>query len=122
MTTPTRPSPRTIPVTSDDLFWAVAGAGADTCPWYDVFGFDEAARTIHVDILTDLDSEDPVEVKRATLTVTDLRRAIDGLAAQYPNAIGGYIADECRDGDPDLDAEMADAVIQYAVLGNLVYG
>jgi hypothetical protein len=120
----TTPSPRTIEVKSETLFDAVWGACPNVWSWYHGFSVDEGARTLTVVMETgEWNDEKNIPVgKRATLTVTDLRRAIDALAAKYPNAIGGDIADECRSSDPDLDSSMADAVIQYAVLGDIVFG
>lgn len=118
----TTPSPRTIAVTSGDLFTAVAEAGAEWYEWYHSYVIDDEAGTLTVAIDTGEGDYDAPTLRRCRLKAADMRRAIDALAAKYPDAVGGDIAAECRSGDPDIDCEMADAVIQFAVLGDIVWG
>jgi hypothetical protein len=105
-------------VSAKTLFWGVAGASADHWSWYHRFDCDWEAYTI-----TTTMENGQGDVVTKTLTVDDLRRAIDVLVDSYPNAVGGEIAYFCRsDEDFDFDAGLADAVLQQAVLGDIVFG
>lgn len=109
-------SPRTIACKSQVLFDAISGAGAETWPWYFGFAIDEDKRTLDIEI-----DNGKGGTVRKTLTVTDLRRAIDEIVARWPESIGGYLRRECAGGDPDLDVIDADAIIQVALLGDVVF-
>jgi hypothetical protein len=105
-----------VNLTDDDLFLAVWGSGASSYPWYSRWDVDEDARKLGV--LIDLDGER----ESATLTVGTLRRSIEGVIEKYPDSAVSHVDWADEECDSDVDADIADQIVQYAVLGDVVFG
>jgi len=107
-----------INLTDRALFEGITGAGASyTYDWYRRFSIDEEALTVAVHIENGMGG-----VESATLTPAGLRRAVDAVIEANPG--GGtarvdWADPEC---DSDIDADIADCIMQTAVLGEVVYG
>jgi hypothetical protein len=94
-----------------NLIW---GSGFTQYSWYREIRVDANARTMTVDIDN---GDDGIET--AKLTVGALRRAVNDLVRDE-NVYSFRFADNWL--DPDFDADMADQVVQYAVLGDIIFG
>lgn len=106
----------TVNLDDEALFTCIAGAGASTYCWYDRFVPDWDGLKLHVKIsLEDVEGE-------ATLTPDSLRQTIAALVEAgiaYPVNGVDWSDEEC---DSDVDADIADCVIQYALLNDVVFG
>ena len=107
----------TINLDDEALFTAVCGAGASQWGWYYEFDPDFDALKVKVTLDNGNDGRES-----ATLTPGSLRRTVSAMCA---NRVAPSVADvrwsdpEC---DSDIDACIADCIIQYAVLGDVVFG
>ena len=107
----------TINLSDEDVFCAVAGAGASQYEWYHTFGIDWENNRLTIR----MDAEVDGDIEGAVLTPRSIRQAIRDLhAVNYPCIVSIDWSDpEC---DSDLDADGADCIIQQAVLGKVVFG
>lgn len=102
---------------NDEVFEAVAYAGASTYPWYEsyVIEDDDEAKRLRVVI-----ADEGVR-ESGTLMASTMRRALDELLEKrHPGVTHiDWNDDQC---DVDVDADIADQIIQQAVLGDVVFG
>lgn len=94
---------------------AIAYAGAEVYPWYMAWEVHEQALVLHVEICLE------GVTGAATLTVADLRKALQGLLdAGHPGVQRTDWSDPQI--DSEIDADLADQIVQYALLGDVVFG
>lgn len=105
-----------VNLSDEDLFTAIAGAGASQYPWYVRFDIDWDALTLDVEI----DLEDVQASSR--LTPTGLRTTIAFLVDANTAPAVTQTAWSDPEVDSDVDADIADCVIQFALLGDVVFG
>jgi hypothetical protein len=112
--------PTEVAMNDEDLWDAIVGSGAGSYPWYTRWVIvDPTHNTEALDVL--IDCEDVRE--SATLTPGTIRRAIESLVdGDYNIQIVNDIDWSDPDGDTMIDADVADCIIQYAVLGDVVFG
>lgn len=108
-----------IAMSDEDLFWSVAGAGAEQYGWYYRYRDDPAALTI--DVVLD-NGEGGSE--SATLTPASIRRTIESIVLDQPEFTESVQNVDWSDEEAgsDIDADIADSIVQYAVLGRVVFG
>lgn len=106
----------TINLSDEDVFGCVWGAMASQYPWYTEFDGDDDAMRLHVVI----DCEGVKE--SATLTPSAVRRAIEGCIEKYPNSAVAHVDWSDPECGSDVDADIADQIIQFYVLGEVVFG
>lgn len=103
-------------LTDEAVFDAIAYSGASSYPWYHTYSIDEDAQRLRVAIEADRGHE------IAVLTVGTLRRAFDALLEErYPGIRPDWDWDD-EECDSNVDADIADCIIQQAVLGDVVFG
>ena len=111
-----------IALSDNDLYTAIFGSGADIYPWYDLFdtaGYDSAWVPNHTNARIRIRMADVHE--QADLAIGRIRRAIDDLVRDGNPTVSSvdWSDPEC---DSDVDANIADCIIQYAVLGEVMFG
>jgi hypothetical protein len=112
----------TVPfqIDPDDLWQEILGSAFETNPWWWATGYrfiegDEyTARVVEV-FHRDEEDEDPV-LKTYSLNIDNIVDAIKALIADGHRDIAHALV------DGDWDAERADAVIQQACFGEIVFG
>lgn len=108
-----------IALNDTDLFTAVFGAGAGSYPWYRRFN------TNWDDLVADIIIEDPDNADNSIhrrLIPHDLRVAIEHIVTTgvAPNTASMRWSDP--EVDSDVDADIADVIIQVAMLSDVAYG
>jgi hypothetical protein len=113
----------TIPmqVNAQDLWESTWGSGFETWSWWrrlDYVG-DAAWDVIGKVKLGVTDPNDPSErkIKTKTIGLDDIVAAVAGLAAVQPTVWGTPVTDF-----ESWDACVSDAVLQFAVFGEVIYG
>lgn len=103
-----------INLNDQELHDAIYGSGAFSYGWWLATDTDDGLNaTITMD-----DGNDGRITK--TLTLADIRAAIPGAAAQCPIvAEVDWTDPEC---DSDVDANIADCILQFAMLGEVMFG
>lgn len=96
-------------------FWSgIFGSGLETVPWLEVWFLDgadwETPARAKVTIVDPDDSQEPVRGAKV-LTVEDLANAASEIVTKYPHV-------NIR----DMDVEVADMILQQAVMGKVVFG
>ena len=72
----------------------------------------------------DFDDDSPLATGEKTITYQGITDAIESLLKGDAKC-GNYILEQLRDylnGEPTLDTDLADVIIQVATLGEIVYG
>lgn len=105
----------TINLEDEDLFVAVFGAGADSYPWYSRFRYDEEALEASVAI-----NCEGIAAEVDPIGPSHLRWAIRDMVAK--GASLGTIDFSDPECDSDFDAELADCIIQWVLLREVVFG
>lgn len=105
-----------INLTDEQVFDMVAGAGATSYSWYlkVAIVWDDHTMSVTLD-------NGNGGIEGATLTPGTMRRAIEALdQAGHPGTSWiNWNDPEC---DSEVDADVADQIIQQAVLGDIVFG
>lgn len=110
----------TINLTDERLFTAVWGSGASySYGWYVKTHLDEDAQTWQVVLESGNGG-----VESATLTPASIRRTIATIQAERPDFTSAVTRLDWSDPDvdSDVDADVADVIVQYAVLGEVIFG
>lgn len=103
-----------VNLSDSDLYDTIVGSGASTYPWYSNWESDEERLTLTVSI----DCEGTKDGAR--LTVGTLRRAI--ASREWHDHRGVPIDWSDPEVDSEVDADIADQIVQTAVLGDVVFG
>lgn len=106
-----------IPRDKDDLWSEVFGSGWEHMPWWRDAKYLEGSWDKHGQVIMKfLDPDDPTESTTATkrVNIVDIANAYSSLMSTGYTHCGGCSLD-------DADSCTADAVLQVAVFGELVY-
>lgn len=110
----------TVPFTDDDIEYYIARSGFTTHPWWDEFYNTDNGYGFKV---IDPDSRE-VEWE-GTIAFDDIRQAIAdifSLSPRYTAPFRQQFAKGIASGDLDIDSDAADILMQYTVLGKVVFG
>jgi hypothetical protein len=114
-------APHIVRLDDEALYTCIAHAGASMYDWYQWYTPRDDERTLYLTIEDDT-NDDGYTSK--LLTVHDLRMAIARIVVDALDYT--QVAREVEWGnsecDSDVDADIADIVLQVAVLGRVVYG
>lgn len=110
-----------INLDDEALFTAIWGSGASSYSWYFSTKLNEAAMTYTVTMESDAVEDLGVTV---VLTPDVIRQTIVKILDEKPEYTGAvqhidWSDPEC---DSDVDADVADVILQTAILGKVVYG
>lgn len=109
-----------IAMNDEDLFMSIWGSGANTYGWY----LDTKLVLNNQTWYVRLDNGEGGS-ESATLTPSSIRRTIDTIVhdetIQYCGHVRNVDWDDVEAGS-DIDADIADCIVQYAILGRVVFG
>ena len=106
-----------ISLSDEALHTAVWGSGASSYEWYESFDFSEDSLTITLVMETDDGGSE-----RATLSVDALRRAIVSIHEEMSSCVVCSVEWTDPECDSEVDADIADCIMQWCVLGDIVWG
>ncbi len=115
------PAPERIAMDDEELFMSIWGSGANQWEWYLNTHLDEAGQTWFVR----LDNGEGGS-ESATLTPASIRRAIESILAdesiEYCWSVREVNWADADESGAHVDANIADCIVQYAILGRVIFG